>query len=402
MTTQLRGFAQYGVSRFEDRDLGARRVRVQVGKPLAEQREIGHNRWHYDIAPLAELEPGQDIILESIGYDDYQLKDTDDMNDVRTMDLSRVHPLTGPVYVKGAQPGDLLVVDLLEVSPLSGVGYSCVIPGIGGIVKEMFPEGFKSVWYMRGDTYAESRHIPGVRVPAIPHPGVIGVAPSREMLQMWNERERPLVEEGTGKAYGPEPSTAILRTDTTQSKLAEAARTVPPRENGGNVDIKDLGPGARVYFPVFVEGALLSVGDLHFAEGDGEVTWNAIEMDGITWLRVGLIKEGARKYNVTTPMFMPGPVRPSPSNPGNRFLVFTGFPFRDREQAYNDATMAARECVLKAIDYLGKFGFSPGQAYTILSVAPIELRISGIVDVPNACVTLHLPLDIFDKDILPR
>jgi formamidase len=87
---------------------------------------------------------------------------------------------------------------------------------------------------------------------------------------------------------------------------------------------------------------------------------------------------------------------------GNRYISFTGFCFRGDDQAFNDSTMAAREAILQAVDYLTGFGYSGEQAYTILSVAPIELRISGIVDVPNCCVTLYLPVDIFDKDIMPR
>ena len=393
-------FSRTGVSRFDSRDLGVERVRCEVGKPLAEQPDIGHNRWHPEIPSVVELAPGEEVILESPGYDDYQLRDTDDVTDVEKMDLTRVHPLAGPVAVRGAEPGDLLVVDLLELSPLSGVGYSCVIPEIGGILKDVFPDAFKSVWYMRGNVYAESRHIPGVKIPALPHPGVIGVAPSHDLLRRWNEREAGLA--GEGKAYPPHPETALFRgVDPAKhsSMAAEAARTVPPRENGGNVDIKNLSSGSRAYFPVFVPGALISVGDLHFAEGDGEATWNAIEMDGLTWLRVNLIKGGANKYNIRTPVFQPGPIEPQF---GNRYLTFVGYCFRNGEQAYNDCTMAAREAMLQAVDYLTKFGYSGEQAYTILSVAPIELRISGLTDVPNACVTLYLPLDIFDKDILPQ
>ena len=394
------GFSRSGVSRFDNRDMGARRVGCEVGKPLAEQRDIGHNRWHPDVPPVVQLDPGSEIILESPGYDDYQLKDNDDVSDVENMDLTRVHPLTGPVAVTGAEPGDLLVVDLLELSPLSGVGYSCIIPEIGGILKEVFPKAYKSVWYMRGNVYAESRHIPGIRIPALPHPGVIGVAPSHEMLQRWNRREAPLAQEE--KAYPPHAATALFRgvgQAKHDSMAAEAARTVPPRENGGNVDIKNLSSGSRVYFPVFVPGALLSVGDLHFAEGDGDATWNAIEMDGVTWLRVDLLKGGATKYDIRTPIFQPGPVEPQF---GNRYLSFTGFCFRGEEQAFNDCTMAAREAMLQAIDYLTRCGYTGQQAYTLLSVAPIELRISGLTDVPNSCVTLYVPVDIFDKDIIPR
>ena len=393
-------FSRTGVSRFDSRDLGVERVRCEVGKPLAEQLDIGHNRWHPDIPPLIELDPGAEVILESPGYDDYQLQDSDDVSDVETMDLTRVHPLAGPVAVRGAEPGDLLMVDLLELSPLSGVGYSCVIPEIGGILKDVFPDAFKSVWYMHGNVYAESRHIPGVKIPALPHPGVIGVAPSHDLLRRWNEREAGLSREG--KAYPPVPGTALFRgVDSAKhsSMAAEAPRTVPPRENGGNLDIKNLSSGSRAMFPVFVPGGLLSVGDLHFAEGDGEATWNAIEMDGVTWLRVNLLKGGAKKYNIRTPIFQPGPIEPQF---GNRYLTFIGYCFRNGEQAYNDCTMAAREAMLQAVDYLTKFGYSGEQAYTILSVAPIELRISGLTDVPNACVTLYLPLDIFDKDILPQ
>ena len=162
------GFSRTGVSRFQDRDLGAPRVRCEVGTPLSGQRDIGHNRWHPDIPPLIEIEPGGEVILETPGYDDYQLRDDDSTADVDAMDLTRVHPLAGPVAVRGAEPGDLLVVDLLELSPLSGVGYSCVIPEIGGILRDVYPAAYKSVWYMRGNVYAESRHIPGLRIPALP------------------------------------------------------------------------------------------------------------------------------------------------------------------------------------------------------------------------------------------
>jgi formamidase len=385
------------VSIYETRDLGAERITCDVGTPLDRQPALGHNRWHPDIPPALTLEPGDEVILETPGYDDYQLNDTDDVHDVKSIDLSRVHPLAGPIAVDGAEPGDLLVVDLLEIAPLSGVGYSCVIPEIGGILKDVFPDAFKSVWHMHGDVWAESRHVPGVRLPALPHPGVIGVAPSHDLLQLWNKREAPLVEEE--KAYGPKADTAVLRGLDDRAAASEAARTVPPRENGGNVDIKNLSRGSTAYFPVFVAGGLLSVGDVHFCEGDGEATWNAVEMDGETWLRVGLIKGAAKAYDLRTPVFKPGPMEPQF---GDRYLTFTGFCFRDGRQESVDCTMAAREAMLQAIDYLTKFGFEGYQAYTILSVAPIELRIAGIVDVPNACVTLAIPYDIFDRDVLPR
>jgi formamidase len=165
--------------------------------------------------------------LESIGYDDYQLKDTNSVNDVRTLDLSRVHPITGPIAMKGAQPGDFLVVEILNIEPLSGVGYSAIIPEIGGILKDVYPEPFKSVWHMKnGNRFAVSRHVPGVTVPAMPHPGVIGTAPSEALLKKWHRRESPLYKDG--KAYGPSPETAL----PSKPEIAkESARTVPAREN---------------------------------------------------------------------------------------------------------------------------------------------------------------------------
>lgn len=401
MSTGPTDFTKSGVSRFRDRDLGVPRYRCEVGVPLAEQKELGHNRWHPDIPPLHELGPGDEIILEAGGYDDYQLQDVDDAQDVRDFDLTRTHPMAGPVKVDGAEPGDLLVVDVLDVQPLSGIGYSNILPGMGGPLASWFPDGYKTVWDLHG-LFATSRQIPGVEIPALSHPGVIGVAPSLELLETWNAREDPLIADGLAAPRAEATSTAVLRTlqgEDWERVAATAARTVPPRENGGNLDIKNLSRGSRVYFPVFASGGLFSTGDFHFSEGDGEITWNAIEMDGVGWYRFNVIKDGMARYGVRTPMLRPSPVDP---NLGTRYLSFSGLSAKGTEQKYIDATMAAVDAVEQAIAYLGNFGYSPEQAYTIISVAPCEMHIGGIVDIPNAAVTLKIPLDIFDKDILPR
>ena len=400
MSTRPSDFTSSGVSRFPDRDLGVPRYRCEVGVPLADQKELGHNRWHPDIPPLHELGVGDEIILEAGGYDDYQLRDADDDQDIRDFDLTRTHPMAGPVKVDGVEPGDLLVVDVLDVQPLSGIGYSNILPGMGGPLASWFPEGYKTVWDLHG-LFATSRQIPGVEIPAISHPGVIGVAPSMELLETWNAREDPLIADGFAAPRADATSTAVLRTlqgEEWERVAATAARTVPPRENGGNLDIKNLSRGSRVYFPVFVEGGMFSTGDFHFAEGDGEITWNAIEMDGVGWYRFNVIKDGMARYGVRTPMLRPSPADP---NLGTRYLSFSGLSAKGTEQKYIDATMAAVDAVEQAIAYLGKFGYSPEQAYTIISVAPCEMHIGGIVDIPNAAVTLKVPLDIFDKDILP-
>jgi formamidase len=181
----------------------------------------------------------------------------------------------------------------------------------------------------------------------------------------------------------------------------EGARTVPARENGGNHDIKNFTRGSRVFYPVHVPGALLSGGDLHFSQGDGEITFcGAIEMGGFIDMHVDLIKGGMQTYGVTTnPIFMPGRVEPRYSE----FLTFIGLSVdHDTDTNYYlDATLAYKRACLNAVEYLKKFGYSGEQAYLLLGSAPIEGRISGVVDIPNACASLYLPTEIFDFDIKP-
>jgi hypothetical protein len=159
----------------------------------------------------------------------------------------------------------------------------------------------------------------------------------------------------------------------------EAARTAPPRENGGNQDSKNLTKGTRVFYPVFVDGANLSVGDLHFSQGDGEITFcGAIEMGGFINLGVDLIKGGMATYGVSeNAIFMPGNVYPQYS----QWLAFSGTSVTlDGVQHYLDSHLSYQRACLHAIDYLTKFGYSDIQAYMILGSAPIEGRLSGVVD----------------------
>jgi formamidase len=185
-----------------------------------------------------------------------------------------------------------------------------------------------------------------------------------------------------------------------EKAAAEGARTAPPRENGGNQDIKNLSRGSRVYMPVYVDDAKFSAGDLHFSQGDGEITFcGAIEMGGFLDVRVDLIKDGMRNYGVTTnPVFMPGNVEPRYSE----FLTFVGISVEeDGTQHHLNSQLAYKRACLNAITYLTTFGYSPEQAYLLLGAAPIEGRFSGVVDIPNSCATLYLPTAIFDFDIRP-
>ncbi len=384
--------------------------KVDLTKPMRDQEMPGHNRWHPDIPPVASVKPGSVFRIECKDWTDGQIKNDDNPNDIRDVDLSVVHVLSGPIEVEGAKPGDILVVDILDIGALPGDEWG--FTGIfakengGGFLTEHFPKANKAIWDFQG-IYTQSRHIPGVRFAGITHPGLIGCAPSHELLAKWNKRERDLVATDPNRvpplATLPNPENAVLGTlkgSAFEEAAAEAARTVPPREHGGNCDIKNLSRGSKIYFPVYVDGAKLSMGDIHFSQGDGEITFcGAIEMSGYIDLHVDIIKGGVDKYGMVNPIFKPGPVEPRYSE----YLVFEGISVDEFEgkQYYMDAHIAYRRACLNAIEYLKKFGFTGEQAYLLLSCAPVEGRVSGIVDIPNVCCTVAIPTDIFDQDIVP-
>lgn len=375
-------------------------ITIKPGVPLAEQAELGHNRWHPELPVLTSVKPGEEIIIESLDFLDAQIQDNDSADDVRDVDLTRAHPLTGPFYVEGAEPGDLLVIDLLDIKPITPVGFSGVFAKSngGGFLADYFPDADKAIWDLKG-IYATSRHIPGVRIAGLTHPGLMGTLPSMDLLNEWNKREAPLVAMGLAK--GPEPRTAVLRgvSGVKFDQMAkEACRTVPPREHGGNTDIKNISTGSRIFFPVYVKGAGFSMGDLHFSQGDGEIGFcGAIEMDGATHVGFDLIKGGMKKYGIKSPIFVPGPTDPH----YEQYIMFEGISVEDGKNYYMDATVAYRRACMAAIEYLTNFGYTGSQAYMLLTAAPVEGRIGGIVDIPNCAATVAIPTGIFDQNILP-
>ncbi|SMF89187.1 formamidase [Azospirillum oryzae] len=374
------------------------------------ENDMIHNRWHPDIPMAVTVKPGDDFILECYDWTGGQIKNDDDAADVRDVDLSQVHFLSGPVGVEGAEPGDLLVVDLLDIGafPQQQWGFNGFFSkqNGGGFLTEHYPLAQKSIWDFEG-MFTKSRHIPGVRFAGLIHPGLIGCLPSHDLLAKWNKREQALIDTNPTRVpglanppYAPTAHMGRLKGDARDKAAAEGARTVPPREHGGNCDIKDLSRGSRIYFPVYVKGAGLSMGDLHFSQGDGEITFcGAIEMAGWAHLKVNLIKDGMAKYGIKNPIFKPSPIVPT----YNDYLIFEGISVDEAgEQHYLDVHVAYRQACLNAIEYLKKFGYSGAQAYSILGTAPVQGHISGVVDVPNACATLFLPTQIFDFDISPN
>ncbi len=382
-------------------------IKVDLTKSPTENENI-HNRWHPDIPMACWVNPGDDFILETFDWTGGFIKNNDSADDVRDIDLTTVHYLSGPVGVKGAEPGDLLVVDLLDIGAkqdsLWGFNGFFSKNNGGGFLTEHFPEAQKSIWDFKG-MFTSSRHIPGVNFAGLIPPGLIGCLPDKPMLDLWNMREQHLIDTNPtgGLANPPSPGTAHmgrLKGDAKAKAAAEGARTVPPREHGGNCDIKDLSRGSKVFFPVYVDGAGLSVGDLHFSQGDGEITFcGAIEMAGWVHMKVTLIKGGMAKYGIKNPIFKPSVMTPN----YNDYLIFEGISVDEAgKQYYLDVNVAYRQACLNAIEYLKKFGYSGAQAYSILGTAPVQGHISGVVDVPNACATLWLPTQIFDFDINPN
>ncbi|WP_068480155.1 formamidase [Pseudoclavibacter helvolus] len=390
---------------------------LDSSKKFEDQEKIGHNRWHPEIPPVATVKPGDEFRVDCREWFDGAIVNDDSAEDILNAPLLTVHKLSGPFRIEGAKPGDLLIVDILDVGPIpqekgplagQGWGYTGIFAkkNGGGFLTDQFPDAYKAIWDFSGQT-ATSRHVPEVSFTGLIHPGLMGTAPSAELLAKWNAREGKLIGTDPGRvpplALPPERQFAVLGAlpESEFDRVAgEAARTAPPRENGGNQDIKNLSKGTRIFYPVFVDGANLSMGDLHFSQGDGEITFcGAIEMGGFMDVRVDVIKDGMETYGVSeNAIFMPGNVEPNYSE----WIAFSGTSVTlDGEQRYLDSHLSYQRACLHAIDYLTKFGYAPEQAYLLLGSAPIEGRLSGVVDIPNSCSTVYLPTAIFDFDVRP-
>jgi formamidase len=367
-----------------------RHVRLDPHLPLFQQADKGHNRWHPDIAPIVRIAPGSVVELDTLDGLDGQIGPQTKNEDLASIDLGRVHPMTGPVYVEGAEPGDLLAVKI-EAITTAERGFTCIMPGFG-FLRDLFPKPFVVHWEMRGG-FARSNELPRVRVPGAPFMGVMGVAPSHELLRRIVAREAELAQRG-GMAMPPEPAGAL---PADRAIAAAAFRTIAPHENGGNMDIKQITAGSTLYLPVYVPGALFSVGDAHFAQGDGESCGTAVETTGTLVARFDLLKGEARRRKQTDPSYETEGPR-SDWAAARRFYATTGICTRKSGRAESeDLTLAARNALINMLDYLGDaYGYSQEQAYCLASVA-VDLKVSQVVDVPNFIVSASLPLDIFDQ-----
>lgn len=366
-------------------------IHIKRDARLRDDPGTGHNRWHPDIEPLLEVAPGEDILLETRDAADGQVKPGMSFEDLARNDKKAGHPLTGPIFVKGAKPGDILEVEFVDLIP-QNYGWTVIRPG-AGFLREIFDAKFLAHWHV-DQGFARSAQIPGVKIPEGIFMGTAGVAPSHEQMILWNNRETDLVRRG-GLALLPDAQDAVPAFEPIAST---GLRTMPPRENGGNADIKQLTRGSRLQLPVGVDGALFSTGDAHYAQGDSECCITAIEMGATAVVRFRILEGEALRRKSRFPRFShPGyfadPKWAAPHN----FIATTGMPIReDGTQECEDLTLAARNALLDMIELLGERGFSREQAYVICSLA-VDLRISNAVDLPNVCVSALLPEGIFEK-----
>ncbi len=364
-------------------------IEIDRGKRLKEEPAKGHNRWHPDMTPVLEVDPEEEVVLETRDASDCQIRPGMTAADMEGLDAKVAHPLTGPVYIKGARPGDLLEVEYLEVRPESH-GWTRYRPG-AGFLRDLFTDSYLAHWEIE-DGWATSPQLPEVRIPDGSFMGTAGVAPSRSQMEAWAAREADLARRG-GTALPPDPEDAV---PAGGAIALEGLRTIPPRENCGNVDAKQLTGGSRLLIPVNVEGALYSVGDGHFAQGDGECCITAIEMGATAAVRFRVHQGEAARLGIRWPRFShPGYfAAPEWAAPRN-FIATMGMPVReDGVQEGEDLTLAARNALINMIDLLQERGWSKQQAYIICSVA-VDLRVSNVVDLPNVTVSAFLPEDIF-------
>lgn len=294
-------------------------AKVDLNKP-AEDQPLLHNRWHPDIPFAGKITPGEVVKIECVDWTGGQIKNTDDADDMKNVDLTKIHYLSGPFEIETAEPGDVLVVEIQDVQPLDEQpwGFTGVFDkkNGGGFLDEHYPEAAKAIWDFEG-IFCSSRHIPHVRFAGLIHPGILGCAPSAEVLAEWNRREGELItscahmDRDVAKPPEPQNVHAGSADASLKEKVGkEGARTIPGRpEHGGNCDIKNLSRGSKVYLPVHVPGAKFSVGDLHFSQGDGEISFcGAIEMAGVITVKFSVMKGGVKTLDMKSPLYIPGPV----------------------------------------------------------------------------------------------
>jgi acetamidase/formamidase len=297
--------------------------------------------WDNSLVPALEVESGEAVELHVRDASDEQIHRDSGVEDVTKLDFTHVNPVSGPVFVKGARPGDVLAVELLEFRPPEW-GWTAIIPGFGLLADE-YPEPWLRISGVDAEA-AAVRFADGISLPYRPFPGTVGVAPSEP-------GEHPIL---------------------------------PPSRFGGNMDTKHLRAGATLFLPVGAEGALFSLGDTHAAQGDGEVCGTAVEAAMDVVLRLSV----RRDFEIQAP----------------QYHLPRGALAQTEESSYHvctavgpDLMEGARDAVRATISHLGeRYGLDRQEAYALASVA-VDLRIHELVDAPNWVVGAFVPESIFEE-----
>ncbi|MGC8487933.1 MAG: acetamidase/formamidase family protein [Clostridia bacterium] len=298
-------------------------------------KERFHRAWDRTIPPALQVPSGTTIQLDTNDASGGQLSRTSTSRDLVHLDFAGVNPVTGPILVDGAEPGDVIRVTIIDIE-VGGWGWTANIPGFG-LLADKFPDPHLVLAHRAGSFIIMDT---GVRLPTSPFVGTIGLAPA-------------------------EPGPHAL---------------IPPRRVGGNLDTRFVAPGARLYLPVEVAGGLLSVGDCHACQGDGEVCGTAVEVAASVTLRVDLVKDRSLKF----PMLETHPV----SDRRGPAIVTMG--------VGPDLMTAARDATEGMIEEIGRrTRLSPVDAYLLCSVAG-DLKIQEVVDAPNWVVAMHLEAALLD------
>lgn len=384
---------------------------IEIKKQGAHCEQDPHcfNRYHPAIKPIARAQPGDHIVVHTRDALDSNLNINSLPKDVTAIDTNLIHPMTGPIYIEGAKRGDVLAVKLLDIKP-DDYGYTTLIPGFG-FLPDLYPDPFIANWKLNR-VEAVSDQVPGVRIKMNAFMGSVGVMPGEPEIQAWLARESELGKAG-GVALPPEPTSARPAEicGPQGSHKNQCLRTIPPRENGGNMDVKQMVKGTTLLLPCFIDGCGFFIGDVHYAQGDGEVAGTAIEMGAVVTVSTE-IRQGMSSLT-RQPMFEGGS-QIKDLEP-DRFHAVVGYPLKKAGEvppqwAYldsekikpltnlsNDVTLAARNSLTAMIDWLvATKGLTKQQAFVVASVA-CDLRISNVVDVPNYAVTTICPLEIFDS-----
>jgi acetamidase/formamidase len=297
--------------------------------------------WDNSLVPALEVESGEAVELHVRDASDEQIHRDSGVEDVTRLDFTHVNPVSGPVFVKGARPGDVLAVELLEFRPPEW-GWTAIIPDFGLLADE-YPDPWLRISEVDAET-ATVRFADGISLPYRPFPGTIGVAPSEP-------GEHPIL---------------------------------PPSRFGGNMDTKHLRAGATLFLPVGAEGALFSLGDTHAAQGDGEVCGTAVEAAMDVVLRLSV----RRDFEIQAP----------------QYHLPRGALAQTEESSYHvctavgpDLMEGARDAVRATISHLDeRHGLDRQEAYALVSVA-VDLRIHELVDAPNLVVGAFVPESIFEE-----